>query len=147
MKPKIPTPNYLWSILTMKCPRCRRGSMFSSKSAYSSLKLNKMMEMPERCPECQQRYNLEQGFWYGTGYVSYALTVALSVASFIAWWIFVGISTKDNRVLYWLIFNGVLLLLLQPWLMRISRVIYLYFFVSYDPNYQETAPREFDHKQ
>lgn len=147
MERQLPTPNYLWSILTMKCPRCRRGPMFKDSNAYRKFKLSHIFDMPEKCPECSQRYDLEQGFWYGTGYVSYALAVALSVASFIAWWVLVGVSTEDNKVFWWLGFNALLLIILQPWLMRLSRVIYLYFFVSYDEKYKETAPKEFDHKQ
>jgi len=144
---KKPTPNYLWSILTMRCPRCRRGAMFKNNNAFKKIKLSYILDMPETCAECGQLYDLEQGFWYGTGYVSYALAVALSVATFLAWLVFFGVSTEDNRVFYWLALNGVLLLLLQPWLMRLSRVIYLYFFVSYDENYKQTKPVEFDHKQ
>jgi uncharacterized protein (DUF983 family) len=147
MENNIPTPNYIWSILTMKCPRCRRGPMFKDSNAFRKLKLSHIFDMPENCPECGQRYDLEQGFWYGTGYVSYALAVALSVATFIAWWVLIGVSTEDNRVFWWLGLNGLLLVVIQPWLMRLSRVIYLYFFVSYDPNYKETKPVEFDHKQ
>jgi hypothetical protein len=30
--------------------------------------------------------------------------------------------------------------------MRLSRVIYLYFFVSYDPNYKQTGVKSFDYK-
>lgn len=147
MKNNKPTPGYFWSILTMKCPRCRRGPMFKDNNAYRKFKLSHIFDMPERCPECNQRYDLEQGFWYGTGYVSYALAVALSVASFVAWWVLIGMSTEDNRVFWWLGCNAILLILLQPWLMRLSRVIYLYFFVSYDSDYKETTPKEFDHKQ
>lgn len=147
MKNNKPTPGYFWSILTMKCPRCRRGPMFKDNNAYRKFKLSHIFDMPERCPECNQRYDLEQGFWYGTGYVSYALAVALSVASFVAWWVLIGMSTEDNRVFWWLGCNAILLILLQPWLMRLSRVIYLYFFVSYDSDYKETNPKEFDHKQ
>ena len=33
--------------------------------------------MHDNCPECGQKFDLEQGFWYGTGYVSYALAVAI----------------------------------------------------------------------
>ncbi len=134
----------MWSIITMKCPRCRRGKMFTDQNAYKSLKLSRIFDMPERCPVCNQRYDLEPGFWYGTGYVSYALAVAVSVATFIAWWIFIGVSTDDNRVLYWLLVNAVILVLLQPWLMRLSRVIYMRFFVTYDPEYDRTDPHEFD---
>lgn len=140
-----PKPNMLWSILTMKCPRCRRGDMFKDNNPYKSLKLDNILAMPEHCPECNQKYDLEVGFWYGTGYVSYALVVALSAATFIAWWVLIGVSFRDNRVIWWLVINAVLMILLQPWLMRLSRVIYLYFFVTYDKNYKDTATKTFDY--
>lgn len=140
-------PNYFLSILGMKCPRCRRGRMFKNNNPFKSLRLSKIFDMPERCSECNQKYDMEQGFWYGTGYVSYALSVAISVSTFIAWWVLIGVSTEDNRVFYWLGTNTVLLIVVQPWMMRISRVIYLYFFVSYDADYKNHAPKEFDHRQ
>ena len=59
------TPNALWSILTMKCPRCRRGQMFTRQSAYRNLSLKNIFEMPEVCEECGQKFDLEPGFWYG----------------------------------------------------------------------------------
>jgi len=142
-KPKK-TPNYFWSQLSMRCPRCRRGPMFRDGNAYRKLSMKHIFDMPDTCPVCDQKYDMEPGFWYGTGYVSYALAVAVSVASFIAWWVFVGISVSDNRVIWWLGFNSALLLILQPWLMRLSRVIYIRFFVSYDPDYEKNKPTEFD---
>lgn len=102
--------------------------------------------MPTHCEECSQQFELEVGFWYGTGYVSYALSVALSVASFVAWYVLIGMSTQDNRFFWWLGINIFLLIVLQPWLMRISRVIYLYFFVRYDPNYKSTKAKKFDYE-
>ena len=95
--------------------------------------------MYENCPVFRQKFDLEVGFWYGTGYVSYLLVVLLSGLTFIAWWIAIGISTEDNRIFYWLITNTIIVIILQPWLMRISRVIYIYFFVKYNENY-ESAP-------
>lgn len=95
-----------------------------------------MLDMPSHCVECGQKFELETGFWYGTGYVSYGLAVAFSVFTFILWWLTVGFSVDDNRLIYWLITNGVLIVLLQPWFMRLSRTIYLYFFVKYNPNYR-----------
>lgn len=131
----------------MRCPRCRRGTMFKNSNAFKKLNLSYILDMPETCPECDQRFELENGFWYGTGYVSYALAVAVSVSTFLAWLVLIGVSTEDNRIFYWLGFNGLLLVVIQPWLMRLSRVIYLYFFVSYDENYKQTKPVEFDHNQ
>lgn len=100
--------------------------------------------MPTHCKECGQKFELEVGFWYGTGYVSYALSVAMSVASFVAWYVLIGMSTNDNRFFWWLGINIGLLIFMQPWLMRISRVIYLYFFVRYDANYKSKPPTTLD---
>ena len=134
-----PKPGLLWSIVTMRCPRCRQGDMFKDNNPYKKLKLTHIFNMYDECPICKQKYDLEVGFWYGTGYVSYGLAVLLSAITFIFWWAAIGISTEDNRIFYWLITNTILLVAIQPWLMRLSRAVYIYFFISYDENY-ETAP-------
>lgn len=124
-------PNYFLSILKMKCPRCRKGNMYRTKNPFH-WRFSKIFDMYERCPVCDQKFELETGFWFGTGYVSYALSIALSVFNLIWYWLLFGISWRDNSIFYWLGVNGVILVLVQPWLMRISRTIYLYFFVYYD---------------
>jgi uncharacterized protein (DUF983 family) len=140
-----PKPNYIWSILTMRCPRCRRGDMFKHPNPYKKLKLPYILDMYDNCPVCKQKYDLEVGFWYGTGYVSYALAIVISAITFVAWWVLIGISFSDNRIFYWLGINSFLLVVLQPWMMRLSRVIYLYFFVSYDPDFENTDSFKFDY--
>jgi hypothetical protein len=92
--------------------------------------------MHEYCPVCGQPTEIETGFYYGTGYVSYALTVAFSVATFIAWWVLIGFSLDDSRFFWWLGVNAVLLILLQPLIMRLSRSLWLSWFVRYDPNWR-----------
>ena len=129
----------------MRCPRCRRGDMFEHSNPYKKFKLSYILDMYDRCPVCNQKYDLEVGFWYGTGYVSYGLAVILSGITFIAWWILIGVSFNDNRVFYWLGINTFLLVVIQPWLVRLSRVIYLYFFVSYDPEYENKESVKFDY--
>jgi hypothetical protein len=141
--PKIDKPNFWWSMSTMKCPRCRRGPMFSNNNPW---KLKQAMKMPEKCPECGQPYELEVGFWYGTGYISYGLSFLLSIGTLIAWWLLIGVSTKDNRFFWWMGSNAVFLILMQPWLMRLSRVVYLYIFVHYDPNYKDSQVTTFDYE-
>jgi uncharacterized protein (DUF983 family) len=136
-----PKPNYFWSIFSMNCPRCRRGKLFKDFSAYN---FKHTFDMNDHCSVCKQKFDMEPGFWYGTGYVSYALTVAISVASFLAWWVILGFSLRDNSLLWWLGVNAVLLVLLQPWIMRLSRTIYLYFFVRYDEEYETRSPQSFD---
>lgn len=120
------------NLLQCKCPRCRIGDMFIKKNAYSK----GFMKMRERCEVCGQYFDLEVGFYYGSGYVSYGIAVAISVATFIAWWVIIGISYDDNRIFYWLIFNSVFILALQPWMMRLSRTVWLAIFAKYDPDWK-----------
>jgi hypothetical protein len=130
-------PGYLWSLAHQKCARCRQGNMFRNSNPYN---LKQFMKMNNNCPACDQRMEIEVGFYYGTSYVSYALTVAFSVTSFVAWWVLIGLSVHDNRFFWWLGINITLLLLLQPYLMRLSRAIWLSFFVRYDPAWRTEKP-------
>lgn len=98
--------------------------------------------MHDRCPACGQLMEIEVGFWYGTSYISYALTVALSVATCIAWWVLIGFSLEDNRFFLWMGTNIVILLVAQPYLMRLSRAIWLSIFVKYNKNWRTEKPEE-----
>lgn len=134
MKASDHKPNVIASVVTNKCPRCRRGNLFVHSNPY---KLRGMMDMNDSCPVCGQQTDMEPGFYYGTSYVSYALGVAISVATLIAWWMFIGLSLDDNRFFWWMGTNAVILLLLQPPLMRLSRSIWLSFFIRYSPQWKE----------
>ena len=72
----------------------------------------------------------------------YLVFYAVSVATFVAWFVLIGVSTEDNRIFWWLGTNTVVLVVTQPWLMRLSRVLYMRIFVKYDPNYETTKPVE-----
>lgn len=98
--------------------------------------------MHKTCTVCGQPTEIEVGFYYGTGYVSYALTVAFSVATLVAWWVIIGLSVNDNRFFYWLAFNAVFLITLQPWIMRLSRSIWISWFVKHDPHWTQHQPED-----
>jgi uncharacterized protein (DUF983 family) len=131
------TRGYLASALSGRCPRCREGKLFKNPVSF---RFKKNMEMNRNCTVCGQASELEVGFYYGTGYVSYALSIAITVASFITWFLLIGMSTSDNRFFYWLGANAVLLVFLQPWLMRLSRSIWISWFVKYDPEWEKNQP-------
>jgi uncharacterized protein (DUF983 family) len=128
---------YLVSTLSCRCPRCREGKLFKNPL---SINLKKNLQMNKDCPVCGQPTEIEVGFYYGTSYVSYVLTVALSVATLIAWWVIIGLSVNDNRFFYWMGFNAVFLIALQPWLMRVSRSLWISWFVKHDPNWKHNQP-------
>jgi uncharacterized protein (DUF983 family) len=127
-------PSYFLSTFTNKCPRCREGHLFKGSNAYD---LKNNMKMHERCPVCNQPTEIEVGFYYGTGYVSYAVSVAFLVASFVLWKVLFGLSFSNDSIFWWLGTSCVLLVLLQPPIMRLSRSMWLSWFVKYDPNWKE----------
>ena len=125
------------NLFKCKCPRCRQGDMFVNKNPYN---LKETMKMNRYCPVCGQPLNIEVGFYFGSGYVSYALAVALSVATFVAYWVLAGFSVYDNSIFVWLGINAVVLVLCQPYLMRVARTGWLAFFVGYEPNWRSIPP-------
>jgi len=139
MSDKKMNRGYLTSAMSCRCPRCREGKLFQHPV---SIRLKKNMQMNKDCPVCGQATEIEVGFYYGTSYVSYAMTVALSIATLAAWWIIIGLSTDDDRFFWWMGTNAVLLLILQPWLMRISRSFWISWFVKYDPDWKDHQPED-----
>jgi uncharacterized protein (DUF983 family) len=138
---KYPKPNYFISVLDNRCPRCRTGKIYLSQQPYD---LKNTVKMHKSCPVCGQPTEIEVGFYYGTGYVSYALTVGFSVATLILWWLTIGFSLKDNRFFIWIGVNAVLMILLQPIFMRLSRTLWLSWFVGFDPEWRNKKPEHFE---
>lgn len=98
--------------------------------------------MYEACPVCGQATDIEVGFYYGTGYVSYLICILITIAGFLIWLLTIGFSFHDKRFLIWIVSDSILLLILQPWLMRFSRVLWLSFFVKYDPEWKHHKPED-----
>lgn len=108
--------------------------MYVQKNPYQ---LKGLMRMHSKCPVCGQLFDMEPGFYYGTNMISYTLAVLLSGFSFLLWWATIGFSLSDSRFFWWLGLNAVLLVALQPPLMRLSRTVWLSFFVHYSPRWHE----------
>lgn len=123
----------MYSILNSKCPRCHEGDFYVNKHAYQMKDFGKNHE---RCSECGLKYEKEPGFFYGAMYVSYALTVAFSVAIGVA--IFVLFPSSSYKVYMTAILVG--LVVLMPLSYRLSRVIWMNLFQHYkDPKTIESA--------
>jgi len=116
----------LQAFLACKCPKCRKGNMFTHK-AYQ---LSNFSDMPERCEVCDLRFEIEPGFFWGAMYISYAITVAISVnLSLLLWWF----GGNPSIWTYAAIIGGVIIAV-SPLMLRYSRVIMLYLFgsIEYD---------------
>lgn len=132
-----PHRGYLTTIMGCYCPRCREGKLFKHPLTF---RLNRIMQMNVHCPLCRQPTEIEVGFYYGTSYVSYLIAVVFSVVNFLVWWLIIGFSFTDNRFFYYLFFNAFLLVVMQPWLMRFSRSLWISWFVRYDPEWKNNKP-------
>lgn len=115
----------IYSIVLVKCPRCHQGPLFVNSNPY---KMKNWDVMHEDCPVCGLHYELEPGFFQGAMYVSYALGVALSVAIFLIYWLFIGFNP-----LGYMIANTAALVGFAPLLFRWARSLYLNLFVKYEP--------------
>ncbi len=116
----------LYSILYHKCPRCHESNLFKS-NGYD---LKHFTEMPEQCECCGQRFTLEPAFYSGAMYVSYALQVALFTTVYVALRVLFNPSTE--AYIYSTIAASILFL---PLTLRLSRSIYINFFIDYDKQY------------
>ena len=113
----------MYSILKLKCPRRHEGDLFLTKNPYSYSNISKM---PDNCPVCNEKYWPEPGFYFGAMYFSYALTIALSVAVFVAM-----VVLWHFEILWYLGLNAMAIVLLFPPIFRVSRAAWFNFFVSY----------------
>ena len=116
----------LYSIFFMKCPHCHEGDLFDEPNPY---KLNKIADMPSKCSECGQVYQLEPSFYYGAMYVNYGITVATAVSVFVIMMV-LGKGWELNDFVIGIV---AAIILLMPLTFRIGRSVYINLFVSYDP--------------
>jgi len=118
----------IYSIFNNKCPKCNEGNFFEDNNP---LYLKKVMKMATNCTNCGFKYAIEPSFFYGAMYVSYALTVGISIVTFIILYA-MGLDLLT-------IFIGIFiaLVLFTPFTLRLSRLIYINIFISYDSNYKK----------
>lgn len=141
METEQPHRSYISTVLSCRCPRCREGMLFKNSV---SIRINRNMEMFERCIICGQPTDIEVGFYYGTSYISYLIAVVISIVTFFLWWLIIGFSFTDNRFFYWIGINALLLIAMQPWLMRFSRSLWISWFVRYDPEWKKKQPENYE---
>lgn len=118
-------PMLIPALLTMKCPSCRKSSVFVNKSVFP---LNKCLTLKEECEVCGQKMKSESN---NGGGINYALTMMLFFLNLLWYWPVFGLSYHDYSVFYYLAASTLVVILVQPWLMRLSRMIYLYLYVSF----------------
>ncbi len=118
------TPSIYHSIFTLKCPRCRRGNLFIKKGM---IVYTQMLDMEERCPHCDLKYELEPGFWLGSLWTSYPIVILIELPFLITALIVDGTAM-------WLSFLGLVLAFFIAWplMLRLGRSLWIHLNVRYD---------------
>ncbi len=120
----------LYSIFTGTCPVCQNESMYKTQNPY---KLSETLKMHERCSYCGTKYKIEPSFFYGAMYVSYPVGIAFATAAFVITYFFF----EANLVNTFIAIVGTMILFM-PIIMRLSRNIWINFFMKYDPSKGKT---------
>ena len=114
----------VYSILTGSCPSCHKESMYRDTNPYN---LSRLFNMRERCSHCGQKYKMEPSFFFGAMYVSYAVGIAFAVAAFV-----ISFLIFDASLLNTFISIVATLVIFLPVIIRISRNIWVNFFINYN---------------
>ncbi len=118
--------SFLYSVFNNKCPRCQEGDVYEEGNPYY---LKKLFKMHKTCSVCGLKYEKEPSFFHGAMYVSYAMTVAVFVMVFIICQI-LGLDLVVSFIAV-----IVSIVVLMPVTFKLSRLIYMNFFESYDEKY------------
>jgi uncharacterized protein (DUF983 family) len=115
-----------YSISKNKCPRCQNGDLWKTKKFY----VKDFSEMNERCSECNLKYTIEQGFWYGAMYISYAFGVVITVAVVVTLTLLTSFNVfqKVGVAVFFLV-------ILMPPVFRYSRNVWINIFVHFEQKY------------
>lgn len=106
-----------------KCPRCQEGDLFVKPFEFS-----KPVNMPENCPVCNQKYEPEPGFYYGSMFLSYIFSAFFFLGIMGLCLIVFKMSLNASM--------GILLFiaaLTYMFFLRMSRSIWINLMIKYDP--------------
>ena len=116
----------LYSVLFNKCPRCHEGNFMEENNIF---KFKMAFKMHKKCSKCNLKYMMEPSFYYGAMYVTYALTVGVSIITFIIATLIFKLSLLESFIPI-----VIVLILTAPFSLRFSRIIWINIFVHFDKN-------------
>ena len=115
----------IYSVLRGKCPRCHESGFFKYSFTMNLFRVNKIKKT---CSYCDLKYMIEPAFYFGALYVSYGITVALCIVTFVISKLILNVALLTSFVTIF-----VVLILFIPVNLRLSRIIWINLFVSYKP--------------
>jgi len=117
----------IYSILTGTCPKCHEESMYNNKNPYV---LRETLKINDICSNCKLKYRIEPSFFYGSMYVSYGVGIAFAIAAFVISFLLLNASIHIT-------FISIIgtLIVFGPFIMRVSRNIWINLFINYNKSF------------
>ena len=121
------SPSLIHSIIKLKCPKCRQGDLFIKKGLF---RYTNSLQMDECCTVCQQKYEIEPGFWIGALWTSYPIVVAIEVP-------FLLMALLSKTISPWVSFSLMLVAfaVFYPLMLRLGRSIWIHISIKHDLKY------------
>lgn len=119
----------IYAMITGCCPKCHEESMYLDTNPFNVMKI---YSMHEKCSHCSQVYKIEPSFFFGAMFVSYGLGVGIGIITFLIAFYGFQATLKESFIAI-----VVVLILCNTLIMRLSRNIWINFFISYDKNWKE----------
>ncbi|MEJ6583860.1 MAG: DUF983 domain-containing protein [Crocinitomicaceae bacterium] len=120
----------IWSSLFgLKCPRCRKGNLFVKGGLFQ---YKKILDMPENCSVCKQKFDIEPGFWIGAMWISYPIVVVIEMP-------FLFLALFAEGAMTWAYFGFMVLafLVLWPLILRLGRSSWIHVSIRYEEDIKE----------
>jgi uncharacterized protein (DUF983 family) len=140
-----PPISKLQAVIQCKCPRCRRGDIFSGKMYSLSFK---GQVTNEYCSYCNLRFEREPGYFYVSMFISYAMNVAEMITVSVAAYI-LGLPLIYDNLWYYVGILFLTVLIFSPFNYRYSRVILLHWLtpdLGYVPGSGDGNPMQNSYK-
>lgn len=118
-------PTKLGAMVKGRCPKCRRGPLFSTSFFSSSFH-----KMNQKCPHCNFQFEIEPGFFWGAMYLNYGFSVFTSGVT----GGLVIMLVNDPTIWHFLLSITAILVIVSPIMFRYSRILLLHLlgFVTFD---------------
>lgn len=113
----------IYSIFTGKCPVCHTGKMYEDSNAYH---LSSTLKMNERCQHCDTKFKIEPSFFYGAMYVSYPVGIIIAGVAFAICFFWLDLGRLNSFLVI-----SVMMLLMLPIILRLSRNIWINMFFKF----------------
>lgn len=111
-------------LILAKCPKCGIGNCFEVQNPYN---LTRFSKMNKYCPHCGLDLKQEPGFYFGAGYLSYAIQAIWFAVTFFV--LYFGFDAEGVKVL---IVSILLIIITTPYNFRLSRVLWLMISANYN---------------